>query len=91
MAVYVVSYDLNAPGQDYSDLIAEIKKYAYCYALKSMYFIDSSDSAGSIRDNLMRFLDKNDVLYVIEIKKHWGCNRQMACATWLKDSRRSWN
>lgn len=91
MSVYIVSYDLNAPGQDYSDLIAAIKKYNFCYSLKSAYFIDTSDTAASVRDNLMRYLDKNDVLYVMELQKHWACNRQMACTTWLKDSRRTWS
>lgn len=91
MSVYIVTYDLNAPGQDYSDLIKEIKKYSHCYALKSAYFIDTHEEAADIRDKLGKFLDKNDILYVMELQKHWASNRLMACATWLKDKSRTWS
>lgn len=90
MSVYIVTYDLNAPGQDYTDLIKEIKKYSHCYALKSAYFIDTRERASEIRDKFKKYLDKNDILYVMELQKHWACNRQMGCTTWLKDPARTW-
>ncbi len=91
MAVYIVTYDLNAPGQNYNNLINAIKSYTHCYALKSAFFIDTHKGAAELRDELMKYVDKNDILYVMELKRHWGCNRETACTTWLQNSARTWS
>lgn len=90
MAIYIVTYDLNAPGQDYTPLIDEIKKYTHCKCLKSAFFIDTKEDAATIRDKLMKLIDKNDSLYVMELKKHWAANRTMTCTDWLKSEQRTW-
>lgn len=90
MAVYIATYDLNSPGQDYSSLIGRIQQYTHCKALKSAFFIDSSSSASAIRDDLMRYIDKNDTLFVMELQKHWACNRSTTATVWLKDEARTW-
>lgn len=90
MAVYIVTYDINAPGQDYGPLIDAIKKYTNCKCLKSAFFIDSNEGAAPIRDKLMKLIDKNDSLYVIELKNRWGANRTISCTTWLQASERTW-
>lgn len=91
MSVYMVTYDLNKPGQDYTSLIKAIENYTHCKALKSAYFIDSSDGAAHIRDNLTKHVDKNDMLFVIEQKRHWGANRHSSATEWLKSSDRTWS
>jgi CRISPR/Cas system-associated endoribonuclease Cas2 len=91
MAVYIVTYDLNKPGKNYDPLLTAIRKYTHCHALKSAFFIDTSQEASTIRDNLIQFIDANDSLYVMELRKHWAANREMACTTWLKDSARTWS
>lgn len=90
MAVYIVTYDLNAPGKDYAPLLAAIRRYTHCYALKSAFFIDTSESAADVRNKLKKLIDANDSLYVMELHKHWAANRTMDCTTWLKSSSRSW-
>jgi hypothetical protein len=90
MAVYIVTYDLNAPGKDYAPLLAAIRRYTHCHALKSAFFVDSQQSAATIRDDLMRYIDANDSLYVMRLSGEWGANRHMACTTWLNDAARRW-
>ena len=91
MAVYIVTYDLNAPGQDYTPLIDAIKKYACCKCLKSAFFVDTNESptARSV-DRLTKLIDKNDSLYVMELKKRWAANRDMLCTDWLNAPARTW-
>lgn len=91
MGVYIVTYDLNSPGKDYAPLLAAIRRYTNCNALKSAFFIDTTESASDIRDKLMKLIDGNDTLYVMELRKHWGCNRKTACTEWLKDPARTWS
>lgn len=91
MSVYIVTYDLNTPGQEYGPLIAAIKKYTHCKCLKSAFFIDTSDKASEIMDKLKPLVDSNDLIYVMELQKHWSANKKMACTTWLKDSSRTWD
>lgn len=91
MSVYMVTYDLNTPGQNYTSLIKAIENYTHCKALKSAYFIDSGDSAATIRDNLMKHIDSNDMLFVIEQKKHWGANRHSSATDWLQNNNRTWS
>lgn len=90
MAVYIVTYDLNKPGKDYAPLLAAIRKYTHCHALKSAFFVDSREEAGAIRDKLTKLLDNNDSLYVMELQKHWASNRKLNCTDWLKDTARTW-
>lgn len=90
MAVYIVTYDLNKPGQDYSSLIKAIEGYTHCKCLKSAYFIDTSEDAATVRDKLMKLIDGNDTLYVMDLRKHWACNRVTDCTNWLKAESRTW-
>jgi hypothetical protein len=92
MAVFIVTYDLNAPGKDYAPLLAAIRRYTpHCYALKSAFFIDSAETAQRICAYLSQFIDANDALYVMELRRHFQANRMMPCVTWLLDTARSWN
>ena len=91
MAVYIVTYDLDAPGQDYGPLIKAIQRYPHCKCLLSAFFIDTAESAAVIRDKLKPLIDSNDKLSVMELKKHWAANRTLPCNSWLKDESRTWS
>ena len=90
MSVYMVTYDLNAPGKNYEPLITAITKYTHCKALKSAFFIDTSESAVTIRDKLKTLIDANDSLYVVKLSGNWAANRTMPCTDWLKAPARTW-
>jgi hypothetical protein len=65
MSSYVVSYDLNRPGQEYEDLIDAIKSYGTWWGgLASTWVIKTDDSAKEIRDHLKLYIDSNDELFV---------------------------
>lgn len=71
--VFCISYDLSSPNRNYDGLINAIKSFGdWWHQTESVWFIASNNSAGEIRDFLMKFIDRDDKLFVIEVKKHWG-------------------
>ena len=71
--VYSISYDLKNPGYDYSSLIEAIKSYGtWWHQTPAVWLIVSNQSAAVIRDNLMKYLDRNDVLFVVALKREWA-------------------
>ena len=63
---YVISYDLNQPGQDYSRLINELQRYGAKKVLMSQWGLRRrGTTAAALRDHFWQFMDRNDRLLVI--------------------------
>lgn len=90
MAVYCVTYDLRKPDKDYASLLAAIRKYTHCHALKSAFFIDTPEDRKVVRDKLKKLVDANDQLYVLRLNGEWAATRAEPCCDWLNDSNRNW-
>jgi len=68
--LYVISYDLNKPGQNYSGLFKAIKNLgSWWHHLDSTWLVDSSLSATKISDILDTKIDKNDSLLIFRLGK----------------------
>lgn len=88
MKSYLISYDLNKPGQNYNDLYEAIKKIGtWWHHLDSTWIIRSSQSAEEIRDQLKANIDSNDKLIVIILtgEAAW-CGFSTSGSKWLKDN-----
>jgi len=68
MALYLVSYDLDKPGQDYADLIKRLEEFKAVRILYSEWFLSHTATATQLRDDLLRFMDNNDRILVCELK-----------------------
>lgn len=68
MSVYIVSYDLRAPGRDYDTLYQRLQTYTHCKALESVWLLDTPRTAAEIRDNLRPVMDGNDLLLVAKLE-----------------------
>ena len=77
LRTFLISYDLRAPGRDYTKLYEALKRLANGYSrpLESVWLIRSARSASEIRDELGKYIDGNDGLLVIEVVKHWATTR----------------
>lgn len=85
---YFISYDLNNPGQNYDNLIEAIKKYGtYCKMNKSDWIICTNDDVTTIRNNLKKYLDSNDRLFVGQLTgvAAWS-GYQESTTEWLKQN-----
>ncbi len=87
MNVYLITYDLNSPGQKYDCLYEAIKKSfpTYWNCMNNIFIIQTSYSAIQIRDYLDKCIDGNDKLLVASLGKEvaWqGLNKN--CSDWFE-------
>ena len=63
----IIGYDLNAPGQNYDNVINVIKSLGgWAKLQKSLWFVSSSYSASQARDIIKGAMDKNDNVFVVD-------------------------
>lgn len=68
MANYLVTYDLNKAGQNYSDLYNALKSYPkWAHPMDSVWFLKTTKSPKSIAEHLHSCMDSNDELFVCKI------------------------
>ena len=69
--LYLISYDLKDPGQNYQKLQSAIKGLgiSWCHLLESTWVINTAFDARYITNYLRRNMDTNDFLFVVEISK----------------------
>ena len=85
MSVYLVSYDLNAPDKDYQRLIDAIGRYGnVCRVLKSQWAIQSNNSAEQIFNDLVRFIDGDDELFVCELNQNYAGRLSQEKIDWFQ-------
>ncbi len=70
---YMISYDLNDPGQNYEDVTKEIESIsAVSIELqKSFWLVRSTLSADEMTEALKKSMDKNDSLFICEIVNNY--------------------
>lgn len=87
MHCYIVSYDLCQPGRDYNALYDALKSFSNWGKLtESTWAVISEYNCVDIRDYLMKFIDDNDRLIVIQSGKHAAWNRLLANNQWAIDN-----
>ncbi len=70
MAVFLVSYDLNKQGQNYTNLINAIKTYdGYIECLRSQWLISTNKNIDTIYNHLKSKIDNNDLLLITRVVK----------------------
>jgi hypothetical protein len=69
MKTYIIGYDLNKTGQDYTDLINKIQATfsTWWHHLDSTWIVKSDFSAEHIRNLLVLHIDNNDELLVASL------------------------
>lgn len=87
--VLLVTYDLHAPGRDYTPVHDYLKQFAYCKHLESVWLIDTQFSPATIRDALQNRIDRNDTVFVVRLMQNWAAYNY-GCADWLNNSNRTW-
>jgi hypothetical protein len=66
--IFSISYDLRQPGRNYDDLYKTIKSApGWAHAMESYWFISTSESVKVWSDRLLKVIDENDSLFVVDI------------------------
>lgn len=71
--VYLITYDLHKPGQDYEGLYDAIKSAstgAWSHRLDSTWIIKSTLSVDAVSAKIKEKVDKDDHFIVIEVKNN---------------------
>ena len=71
-----ISYDLNRPGQQYSDLYDTIKSApGWAHAMDSLCFIKTNETVDDCSNRIKSVIEKNDDLFLVDItgqpRKGW--------------------
>ncbi len=66
MAPYLISYDLNRPGQNYEPLYRELERLGAQRVLLSAWVLRSNSTPKQLADHLLRYIDSNDRLIVVD-------------------------
>lgn len=75
MTNYIISYDLQRPGQRYAAVEAYIKRMtSYARVLETVWIVESYKTSTTIRDELQQLVDDNDKIIVGVISGTRGCN-----------------
>lgn len=75
--IYLITYDLHKPGQDYEYLYETIKNSStgdWSHHLESTWIIKSNLSVNQVAENIKSAIDENDSFLVIEVinnKQGW--------------------
>ena len=84
--IYVINYDLNAPGQNYSQLISYLRSFsAYCNPHKSTWFVSSSLSASVIGAEIRKRIDSNDSYSVFQVLSPYDIRANKECVNWFNN------
>ena len=85
--VYNVSYDLKSPGQNYTDLISELKKSSsWWHYLDSTWLIRTQESASQLWERISSYFDKNDYALIIEVGKDYQGWLPEKAWEWIKEN-----
>lgn len=85
MALYWVGYDLDKPGQDYSDLIRRLQEFGATRVLLSDWLLPHNTATPEqIRSDLERFLDRNDRIMVCELHNNAAWRNLLASSDVVK-------
>ena len=86
MPMYVISYDLRK-ARNYEPLWKQLRDWGAERLLESFWLADLKGPAQTVRDLLIKHIDNDDGIAVIELKPNfdWGTLRCQAGGTqWLK-------
>jgi hypothetical protein len=87
MTTYFISYDLRAPGRNYSPVHNYLQSFAnWAKPLESVYIVRSTLTAAQIRDALQQKVDGNDRVLVMQTSlTAWaGFNLAKEVVAWLQ-------
>ena len=83
--IYLISYDLNKPGQNYADLYEAIKSAGvWWHYLDSTWLLDTWLTAAQVSDKLRPCIDDNDNILVIGVTNEYAGWLPQKAWDWLR-------
>jgi len=71
--LYLISYDLMAPGKNYEPLWAELRKLGAIRILESEWLVRRTNTTPKgLADYILQFMDANDRIFVTEVPNNYA-------------------
>lgn len=86
MSVLLITYDLKAPGKDYTDLLKQIKTFPWARLSESSYAIKTEQQTQNIYSTLKPYIDQNDNIYIINLRKPYSGYGPKEVNEWLENN-----
>lgn len=85
--IYMISYDLNSPGQKYEELYEKIKEIgSWWHYLDSTWLVSTSLSASEIYSKIKSPLDNGDHILVFSLGKDYQGYLPQKAWDWIKEN-----
>lgn len=85
MALYWVGYDLDKPGHNYDGLIKRLRELGATRIMLSDWLLPNDAKAEAIRNDMQRYMDKNDRIMVAELHNSAAWNNLLVGNEVVKD------
>jgi hypothetical protein len=85
MPVFLISFDLDRIGNNYTSLRKKLVGLNALQAQGSVWFARHDGSADDLRNHLQESLDNNDRLFVGMINDDWSAFNMSAPGRWLRE------
>jgi hypothetical protein len=66
MSVFLITYDLNKPVQDYDKILGIIKRYDFVFLCKSSYVVETDDLP-KLNEEILGAIDESTYVYIFPI------------------------
>ena len=83
MPLLLVAYDPDKPEQDHSNLLDRIEIYSHVWLTRHSYAIITDKTPETVCGELNKYLEKNDNLYVITLKRPYDAYGPSLANDWL--------
>jgi hypothetical protein len=85
-----IAYDLNSPGQDYSEVIEAIKSLGvWAKIQESLWFVSTTLSEKEVFNHIGKVMDDNDSLIIINTKTNgasWSDDIEKNVGDYIRDN-----
>jgi hypothetical protein len=68
---YLLTYDLDRPGQNYAGLFAALTSAGGVRILLSTWLLNANETSEQVRDRYQRFFNPNDRVFVCHVDGNW--------------------
>lgn len=86
MAVRLITYDLNKPGQNHNKVLTKIKAFgSWARLSESSYAVETNESPQAIFNAFKPLLDQNDDFLVITLTRPWAGQASQEVIDWLQN------